>query len=192
MDTNKLQTSITSHNQPDFFKSIYHHQLESQTQLIDVDLFKETTILAIDCCGWHYKKIFPQKKFVALETIKTVKKFGLDNTYFDRLIDNQSDSRIGWPSIVLENCAVILDRSPFLKYKTLDQITHIFNSIADTYRPDTFFVKMLLTFIDDVRLVDRFYNISHLRVENYIINRFDYNIERDQLVIKFTKKIPVL
>lgn len=187
MDT-KQQTKVTDQNKSDFFLRLYHHQTATKKELVNIDALDEHTVILVDCCGWHYKKLFPNKSIVSLETYKTVKEFALDRTYFDRLIDNQSDDQIGWPSLSVDNCAVIFDRSPLLKYRTLNQISNILQTVAHKYTPNTILLKQSLTFIDDTRLVDRFYNIVKLEVNGYIVTQFAYDTHIMHLSIKFQKK----
>jgi hypothetical protein len=184
----KQQTKVTEQNLNSFFQKLYHHQTNNKKQLVDLDVLNEPTAIVVDCCGWHYKKLFPNKSVVAVETIKTVKQFNLDKTYFDRLIDNQSDDRLGWPSIPPGNCAVIFDRSPLLKYQTLAQISNMLAKAADKYVPDTVILEQSLTFIDDVRSIDRFYDIAKIEIAGYVVTKFMYDTDGIHLSIRFKKK----
>jgi len=185
----KQKTKVNEQNLNSFFQNMYHHQFNNKEQLVDLNSINDSTVIAVDCCGWHYKKIFPNKSIVAVETIKTVKQFNLDKTYFDRLIDNQTDCRLGWPSIPPGNCAVIFDRSPLLKYQTLDQISNILIKAADKYLPGTIVLEQSLKFIDDIRLVDRFDNLAKLAVDGYIVKKFNYDTDLMHLSITFQKKV---
>lgn len=191
MDT-KQQTKVTDQNKINFFHTVYHHQSNDKNDLVDLESIDQPTIILIDCCGWHYKKMFPQKSIIGFETIKTVKDFELDRTYFDRLIDNQADNRIGWPSVTATKCAVVFDRSPLLKYLTLQQISNILDKISNKYMPDTIVLEQSLIFIDDARLVDRFYTVTSLAIDNYIVNQFNYNTDKMHLSVRFQKKINTL
>ena len=188
MDTRK-QTKVTDQNQVDFFQTVYYHQNESKEQLANLDSVVEPTIVMIDCCGWHYKKLYPDRHIVGLEPIKSVKQFALDRTYFDRLIDNQSDQRIGWPAINLGKLAVVFDRSPLLKYFTLKELSDQLNIVAVKYKPSTVILEQLLTFVDDSRLSDRFYNIATLAIDGYVVNQFSYNTNTMRLSIRFQQKV---
>lgn len=185
----RQQTKVTDQNKINFFHTVYHHQSDNKDDLVDLDSIDQSTIILIDCCGWHYKKLFPQKSIIGFETIKTVKDFALDRTYFDRLIDNQSDNRIGWPSLTTSGCAVVLDRSPLLKYMTLEQISDLLDKISNKYMPNTIVLEQSLLLIDDTRLVDRFYNIAGLAINNYIVNQFNYDTDKMHLSVRFQKKI---
>jgi hypothetical protein len=185
----KQQTQITDQNRKEFFRQRYHHQTDAKDQLVDLDSLKEFTVICVDCCGWYYKTLFPHKSIVSMETIKTVKNFNLDRTYFDQLIDNQSDDRLGWPSISAEQCAVIFDRSPLLKYQTLEQISTVLNTVAHKYTPATILLEQALKFIDDTRLVDRFCHISALKINGYVVTKFVYDLDADRLGISFRKKV---
>ncbi len=185
---NKQQTKVTKQNKSDFFLTMYHHQNSTKDQLVDLDLLRETKVILVDCCGWHYKKLFPRKSIIGLETIKTVKQFGLDKTYFDRLIDDQQDHHIGWPSVYVNDCAVVFDRSPLLKYKALDQLSKIIVDVTEKYMPNTIILEQSLTFIDDYRLDDRFYNFAKFKIDGYVINKIIYDTDRMHFSIRFQKK----
>ena len=182
-------SQVTNQNKYDFFRYVYHQPTATKESLVDLDCLNESTIILIDCCGWYYKKFFPHKSIVGLETIRAVKDFGLDKTHFDRLIDNRSNDCIGWPSVVDGNCAVVLDRSPLLKYRTLDQLSSILDKIANKYAPSTIVLEQLLTFIDDARLVDRLYNIATLAINGYIVTKFNYDLDTARLSVRFQKKV---
>ena len=188
----KQQTKVTDQNKINFFHTVYHHQSDSKNDLVDLDSIDQSTIILIDCCGWHYKKLFPQKSIIGLETIKTVKDFELDRTYFDRLIDNQADNRIGWPSLTASKCAVVFDRSPLLKYMTLEQISDILDKISNKYMPDIIVLEQSLLLVNDTRLIDRFYNIAGLAINNYIVSKFNYDTNKMHLSVRFQKKINTL
>jgi len=184
----RQQTKVTDQNSNDFFCQVYYHQTATKEQLVNLDDFNESNIILVDCCGWYYKKLFPNKSIIAFETLKTVKQFKLDNTYFDRLIDNQTDSRIGWPSISPGNCAVIFDRSPLLNYLTLEQISNILAKITDSYLPNTVVLEQRLIFLDDFRSLDRFYNIAKIEIAGYVVTKFIYDTDVMHLSIRFKKK----
>ena len=185
----KQQTKVTEQNKSDFFLRMYYHQTATKDQLVNLDLLKESTVILVDCCGWHYKKLFPQKSVIGFEAIKTIKNFNLDKTYFDHLIDNQHDHRIGWPPISIDNCAVVFDKSPLLKYRTLDQMSNILIDVTNKYMPSTVILEQSLTFVDDDRLIDRFYNFAKFKINGYIVNKFNYNADLMHVSIEFRKKI---
>ena len=60
----KQQTKVTEQNKSDFFLRMYYHQTATKDQLVNLDLLKESTVVLVDCCGWHYKKLFPQKSVI--------------------------------------------------------------------------------------------------------------------------------
>jgi hypothetical protein len=188
MDT-KQQSKITEQNKNTFFQKIYHHQNNSKEQLINLDELRESTIIIIDCCGWHYKKLFPYKSIIALETFWTVKNFELDSTYFDQLFHFQSSAYVNWPSVPTDECAVVLDRSPLLRYQTTEQLSCILHSIKNKYSPDCIAIEQMLIDIDDSRLVDRFYNIAKLKIDNYLVDQFNYNTNTMRVSIRFRKKV---
>jgi hypothetical protein len=184
----KQQTKVTKQNKSGFFLAMYHHQNSTKDQLVNLDSLKETQVILVDCCGWYYKKLFTQKSIVGLETIKTVKQFELDKTYFDRLIDNQQDQFIGWPSVCVDDCAVVFDRSPLLKYRSLDQLSEIITDVTDKYMPNTVILEQSLTFIDDNRLVDRFYNFAKFKINGYIVKKITYDADQMHISIRLQKK----
>ena len=191
MDT-RQQTKVTDQNRSAYFQTVYAHQTLTKDQLVNLDVLSESTIMLIDCCSWHYKKLFSNKNIIGLETIKTVKDFGLDRTHFDKLIDNQFDDSIGWPSVSETNCALIFDRSPILRYTSVEKLSSILNTTASKYDPNTIVLELPLMFIDQPCLVDKFYTLSLLTINNYIVTEFNYNTNAMHLSVKFSRKIKLV
>ena len=185
----KIQTKVTDQNRIAFYQVLYQHQTNIKSQLINLDQLTESVIVMIDCCGWHYKNLFPKKSIIGFETFKSISLFKLDKTYFDKIIDNQRDNRIGWPNLVIDNCAIIFDRSPMLKYISVEQISTILNNVAIKYLPSTIVLKQSLIFTDGPRLLDRFYEIVKLSIDGYIVKTVEYYSEENYWYVKFQKKI---
>ena len=185
----KIQTKVTDQNRIAFYQALYQHQTNIKSQLINLDQLTESVIVMIDCCGWHYKNLFPKKSIIGFETFKSISQFKLDKTYFDKIIDNQRDNRIGWPNLVIDNCAIVFDRSPMLKYISVEQISTILNNVAIKYLPSTIVLKQSLIFTDGPRLLDRFYEIVKLSIDGYIVKTVEYYSEENYWYVKFQKKI---
>ena len=185
----KLQTKPNDQNRVLFYQRVYHHQRSAKPQLINLNQLTEPTVIMVDCCGWHYKNIFPEKSIIGLEGFKTIKNFKLDKKYFDKLFDDQRDDVILWPNFQSDNCAIVFDRSPLLKYCSLEKIETILTNVATKYRPSTMVLKQPLMFTDDVRTVDRFYNLAVLSVSNYFVTTFEYNTSADYWYVIFQRKL---
>ena len=185
----RQQTKTTDQNRDLFYRRVYHHQTADRSQLVELDRLTEKSIVMIDCCGWHYKNLFPEKTVIGLETISTVKQFKLDRMYFDKIVDDQNSNRVGLPSLDLDECAVIFDRSPILKYCSLEKIKTILNEVAVKYRPSTIILNQSLMFTDDSRIADRFYELAKLSVSGYFVKDFEYTTETDHWYIKFQRKL---
>lgn len=188
METRR-QTAPTDQNRMLFYQQVYFHQKLTRSQLINLDQLTESAVIMIDCCAWHYKNIFPEKKIVGFEAFHTVKNFKLDKTYFDKMFDDQNISKLNWPSCQLNDCAVVFDRSPVLKYCSLEKISHILCEVSAKYQPSTLMIKQSLTFTDDLRTVDRFYNISQLVLSDYVVKTFEYNTDLDYWYVVFQRKL---
>ena len=185
----KIQTKVTDQNRIAFYQALYQHQTNIKSQLINLDQLTESVIVMIDCCGWHYKNLFPKKSIIGFETFKSISQFKLDKTYFDKIIDDHRDNRIGWPNLVIDNCAIVFDRSPMLKYISVEQISTILNNVAIKYLPSTIVLKQSLIFTDGPRLLDRFYEIVKLSIDGYIVKTVEYYSEENYWYVKFQKKI---
>jgi hypothetical protein len=185
----RIQTTVADQNKIAFYQQVYFHQKNSKSQLVNLDHLSESTAILIDCCGWHYKNLFLEKNIVALECFKTIKQFKLDKTYFDKMIDNQSDNLPTWPGMTVDNCAVIFDRSPILKYCSLEKIAKMLGDVCIKYQPTTVILNHSLMFVDGPRLLDRFYEIAKLSISEYFVKTFEYNTDSGYLYAKFQKKI---
>jgi hypothetical protein len=185
----KLQTAPNDQNRMVFYQQVYHHQTLTKDQLINLDHLTESNVIMIDCCGWHYKNIFPEKNIVGLEAFSAFRNFRLDKTYFDKLFDDQNNSKLTWPNCQLNNCAVVFDRSTVLKYCSLEKISKVLSDVVAKYEPSTVMLKQSLTFTDDIRTVDRFYHISQLLILDYFVKTFEYNTDLDYWYVVFQKKV---
>lgn len=148
-------------------------QQDAAKDLIGISSFN-APIVAVDCCGWHYEKIFRQP-ITKLELFSTVKSFHLVRDQFDRMIDDRDQIDIVWPKLSLNRPTVLFDRSVILRYKTLGEIKHLLHSMVEAYGPREVMVRGLIQFVDDDRLCDRFYNWSNFAVKGYVIAKFVYD-----------------
>jgi len=182
------QTQITDQNRSQFYRNVYPHQTESTNQLIDIGNINVDNIIPIDCCGWYYKNMFPEKNVLPIDPVKTALEFKLSKDKIYKLVDNRVDHTLSWPKFFVDDCAVIFDRSPILKYLTIDQLITLFNNVQQTYQPKFLVARLKLMFIDSTRLTDRFYNVSTVQVNNSVVDQFHYNADRDYVYMCFRKK----
>jgi hypothetical protein len=168
-----LQTKVTDSNIQNFYKSVYFMQTDSREQLIDLTEFNNTCII-IDCCGAHYKTVF-EKDVIILETIRSAKEYKFSRDQFDKLIDNQQDNNIVWPTVNVTTPVLVLDRSPLLKYQSISSICKIISQAAEKYHASKIVVRHKLIFVDDLRTTDRFYNFQDFKIKNYCVEKFSYN-----------------
>lgn len=185
MDIN-LQTKVNDNNRQQFYQQVYRHQFDSKSSLVNLDMFSNDCVL-IDCCGWHYRDLFPNKKIISLETVRSALQFKLDRSRFDKLIDNQKDTHIGWPTLSVKDPVLIFDRSPILRYQPIDVLVNILNSAVEKYNASELVVNLSLVTVDDDRLRDRFYNFSSMSIRNFTVREFVYNIETSRLFVRFKK-----
>ena len=106
----------------------------------------------------HRKKAQFEKDVIILETIRSAKEYKFSKDQFDKLIDNQQDNNIMWPTVNVTAPVLILDRSPLLKYQDIPSICKIISQAAEKYHAIKIVVRHKLIFVDDVRTTDRFYN----------------------------------
>jgi hypothetical protein len=183
------QTQINDQNRSEFYGRLYPHETDLKDQLIDIGVIDVNNIIAIDCCGWYYKNVFPEKNVLPIDPIKTALDFKLGKDKIYKLVDNRFANILKWPKFFVDDCAVIFDRSPILKYLTLEQLTTLFNNVQQTYQPKFLIVRLNLMFIDSARLTDRFDDLSTIRVDNTVVEQFNYNANKDYLYLCFRKKI---
>jgi len=182
------QTQVTDQNRSQFYRHVYPHQTESKNQLIDIGAINVNSIIPIDCCGWYYKHMFPGKTVLPIDPVKTALEFKLPKDKVYKLVDNRMNQVLNWPKFFVDDCAVVFDRSPILKYLTIDQLITLFNNVQQTYQPKFLIARLKLMFIDSNRLTDRFYELATIQVNHTVINQFHYNADNDYLYICFRKK----
>ena len=175
-----LQTEVRDDNRDRFYQQVYHHQFNSKQQLINLELFSNDCVL-VDCCGWHYRNVFPNNNVKSLETVKSAMQFKLDRQLFDKLINDQQDHYIGWPDLNTVDPVLIFDRSPMLKYRSIPELTKILTDAVEKYHASELVVNLTTTFIDDVRLTDRFYNLSSINIKDFTVREFMYDANSNKL-----------
>lgn len=181
------QTQVTDQNRDQFYKQVYPQQFGSKQQLINLNQFDTKNVVAIDCCGWHYRDLFFEKTVLSIDPIKTALEFKLPKNKIYKLIDNRHDNDLIWPVFDAGDCTVLFDRSPILKYKTLSQLKSIFDTVMQTYNPRFLIVRLNTVFIDSNRLTDRFYELSSITVKNSVVKEFHYNTYVNELYICFER-----
>tara|TARA_R110000822_G_scaffold14173_8_gene50148 strand:+ start:1370 stop:1942 length:573 start_codon:yes stop_codon:yes gene_type:complete len=180
----KLQTKVTLENQKDFYWSLY----STGRSLIDLKKIVADQYLLVDCRGQQYCKNYPDLNIITLETITTAKQFNFTKDQFNYLIDNQVFNKLNWPKISTKNCVVIFDYSPLLKYLTVLEIVNELEKVSVRYSPNTILLQSSLIFVDDHRLLDRFYNFVNIKIKNYMIEKFCYDTHTAELIIQFKIK----
>ena len=181
------QTKVTDNNRDKFYKHVYRQQFNSKSQLIDLSEFSSDCVL-IDCCGWHYRNTFPDKNIIILETVKSALQFKLDRNKFNRLIDDQQDHTISWPPLEIINPVLIFDRSPILKYRSVSDLVDLLSNASTIYCASQLVINVDTTFVDDPRVVDRFYNLSKISIPNFIVVEFVYKSTTNNLFMHFRRK----
>jgi hypothetical protein len=181
----KLQTTVTDQNRHDFLKKVYPQLGQAKNQLIQLDQIDATTFIMADCCGWHYKSLWPDRSILGLETYYSIKNFKLDQSYVQGIIDDRDYSSIKWPNLIADNCALIFDRSPVLKYRNVNDIVDVMSTAAQHYNPKCIVFNFSTLFIDDSRLIDRIHSLSTLLIPGYIVIEFVYTTTN--ITIKFKK-----
>lgn len=179
-----LQTKVTSKNQLEFYQSVYNMQADTKDQLINLDKF-DTDCVVIDCCGSYYRTQF-NKNITVLETIRSAREFGFSKDQFDKLIDNRDGQPLGWPTLSVTAPVLIFDRSPMLKYLSLADLCSTVSAAAEKYQAASIVIRQHIFFVDDSRLVDRFYNFCNFKIKNYCVTQFLYDTQ--QLVYSFEFK----
>ena len=182
-----LQTKVSDDNRDRFYQQVYRHQFDSKQQLVNLESFSNHCVL-VDCCGWHYRNIFPNNNIKILETVKSALQFKLDRCMFDKLINDQQDQHIGWPELNTIDPVLVFDRSPMLKYRSIPDLNNLLNIAVEKYHASELVVNLDTTFIDDTRLTDRFYNLSSISVNDFTVREFMYKVSSNRLFIHAKRK----
>lgn len=181
----KLQTTVSDQNRHDFLKGVYPQLTQSKNQLVPLDQISATSFIMADCCGWHYKSLWPDRTIIGLETFHSIKNFKLDPLKFQAVIDDRDYADIKWPNLEVEDCALIFDQSPVLKYRNVNSIVDVMSTAAKQYSAKCIVFNFSTLFIDDSRLDDRINSLSKLLVPDYIVTEFLYTVTN--ITIKFKK-----
>lgn len=173
---NMQQTKVTDHNRQDFYLAVYPVQRNTVDQLIDISVFQEE-IIAIDCCGWYYAEKF-NRPLIMVETTTSVENYNLKPHHYTYLLEDSNDA-LRWPDMPYnQNAVLLLDRSPLLKYLSLQELGAVINTMIQKYNPSRILIRGNLQFIDDCRLVDRLTNwFDFLHRSNYITTKFIYDTD---------------
>lgn len=186
----KLQTKVSDKNRNEFYQQVYRQQFDNKSQLINLEQFSTDCIL-VDCCGWHYRDLFPNNNIISLETVKSALEFKLDPVKFNKLVDNQQDNQVNWPPVACADPVLIFDRSPMLKYLTVSALVDVLSSVVKKYQASELLVHLHTTFVDDPRLMDRFYNFSKICIAEFTIKEFVYDTSNDKLFMHFKRNYVV-
>lgn len=183
MDQRK-QTTITDFNREQYYKTLYPVASMTKKQMIDItDL--ENPVL-VDCAGKFYKKTFNQKILV-VETSQTAKEFAFEKFDFDVLLKVDTDVVL-WPSKIPYNSDIVFDNSKMIRYKNLDELQSLIKNLIDQRYPNSIHLRMHLYHLDDMRLCDRFYNISLIKFDDYVVLKFLYDTKSGIFEIVLKRK----
>jgi hypothetical protein len=181
----KTQTKIDNHNREDFLSTVYNNSFD----LINLDIMSAEIFVLVDAIrAQQYHKKFPHKKFLTLATISNAKDYGLNHNDFDHLVDDRVHNQIVWPRISIQNCSIILDCIPALKYLTVDELTAVFDRVANLYQPDQIHFRSVACFVDDNRLAPRINQFCNLCPKSHVVKKLVYDSDQDLLEIEMRKK----
>lgn len=181
------QTQTNDDNRALFYQQCYGVLSDTKERLFDIQ-DNTMDVVAIDCCGWYYQKIF-DRPVISLETVNNAKQFRLTRDQFTKLVDDNKPIPL-WPKLALkQDCLVILDRPLILKYRSLQDFTTIVQDICNQYQPKKLYVRGNLQFIDDSRIVDRFYHWFQFKINGWVITKFVYDADATTYDIRLKKRV---
>lgn len=183
----RLQTKVTDQNRLDFYKTVYPQLTKSKDQLIQLNRHNVSSYVFADCCGWHYKTLWPDLTIFGLETLNSIKEYKLERSKFQGIIDSRDYSNIKWPNVNAFDCALIFDHSGILKYRTIEDIINVISSAAEKYQPKIIVFRSLTMFIDDPRLTDRFVELSKILIPGFVVTAVSYY--EINLAMEFKRKV---
>lgn len=185
----KLQTKVTTQNRQEYLNSVYPQLSKSKEELIQLNEYNVSSFVLADCCGWYYKTLWPDLKIIGLESFYSVKEYKLERDKVQGIIDNRDYANIKWPTISVNDCALIFDYSVILKYRTVDDIIKVILSAVNKYQPKVIVFRSFVLFIDDPRIVERFELLSKFLIPGYVITNFMYDTKN--LKISYSKKLDI-
>lgn len=185
----KLQTKVTDQNRQAFLNHVYPHLTKTKEGLVQLNEYDVSSFVLADCCGWHYRALWPDLNIIGLETLYGIKEYNLERSKFQGIIDNRDYYNIIWPSLSVAGHALVFDHSSILKYRTIDGIIDVISSAVEKYQPTIIVFRALTLFIDDPRLGDRLVSLSSLLIPGYIVTKFMYDTKN--VSITYKRKVDV-
>ena len=153
-------------NSQEYYNHTYRQQFDKADKLIDLSAYTAAKFILVDCCGWHYKKVFPADNIVSIE--KSMWSNVADFTFSD-------DRPIQWPQVDITKPTLVFDRSTILRYLAVEEFSAVLEQAVDSFKPERILVRANTVFIDDNRLTDRIHNLHKIQVNGYVVERFLYD-----------------
>ena len=166
------QTKITDNNRLEFYQHVYPTVGMSRNELINLDLYPGNK-LVFDSAGWHYADSFNEHTVIKYEQLQTCKNYNLTRDKFDYIFDGNKI-----PKAKIFCNTLLLDNSPYLKYKSTTELSDSLDILASTFTPNVIVIRLNLVNLGDSRLVDRFTNFVNLFPKDYLVSKFHYTAEK--------------
>lgn len=184
---NCTQTKITDSNREQFFRNGYRVQSLKRSELIDLDLYQDMQLVAVDSCGWYYQDQFPTANIIKVEGIQTCKTYKFPRTHFDKLFDDRQQVP-SIPTLNIKNSVLILDQSPTLfKYRDIAETRALIYQCCQAVNAKIARVRIPLMTFGDCRFCDRITSLVGVVPDNYITTLVYYNTKA--LDLEFRRKV---
>jgi hypothetical protein len=173
------QQTVTNINNS--FKSVYFVQNFDQSKLLNISKFKDTKVVAIDSCGFHYEnKFYP---IVKIENLQTAKEYRFQRSAYDQLFNRVENINETADVLLLDHCPKLF------KYKTLEELAQVLSILTSNIKPKHCLIRMSLVTLNDNRLTDRFKNLVSIVPDSYVVETAAYDCDHFTLSLLKREKI---
>lgn len=184
-----LANNYISENHLAFYQQAYRQQFDPINRLINLGSYPGARFVIFDCCGWYYKKLFPNCNITSVEkNFWATTRFKDEPDMYDYTFVSKPGVEPMWPQIAVDKSTLVLDRSSFLRYMTIEEFSGMLSHLSNLYSPERVIFRVNPTFIDDNRLVDRIHNLHNLQISGYVVEKFSYDVTTNNPLLEIVFK----
>lgn len=185
-----LAPKYISENHLAFYQQAYRQQFDTINNLVNLSSYPGARFVIFDCCGWYYKRLFPNSNITSVEkNFWATTRFKDEPNMYDYTFVSKPGVEPMWPQITVEKSTLVFDRSSFLRYLTVEEFSKTLSDISSLCNPERIIFRVNPTFIDDNRLTDRIHNLHNLQVSGYIVEKFSYDVTTNNPLLEIIFKV---
>ena len=184
-----LASNYITENHLAFYQQAYRQQFDSINHLVNLSHYPGARFVVFDCCGWYYKKLFPNSNITSVEkNFWATTRFKDEPNMYDYTFVSKPGVEPSWPQITVDKPTLVFDRSSFLRYMTVEEFSAMLSHLGNMYGSERIIFRVNPTFIDDNRLTDRIHNLHNLQVSGHIVEKFSYDVTTNNPLLEIVFK----